>query len=97
MTVSSATRAEMPAQLSLQDRRKILGNVLGALQKRFYSPEKLNGDWQAAVDRHRQMIEESATADSFEQSMSDLLTELKTSHLLFFHSSVTCTPGSAQN
>jgi carboxyl-terminal processing protease len=87
MTVSSATRAEMPAQLSLQDRRKILANVLGALQKRFYSPEKLNGDWQAAVDRHRPMIEESATADSFEQSMSDLLAELKTSHLGFFHSS----------
>ena len=62
MTVSSTTRAEMPAQqLSLQDRRKILANVLGALQKRFYSPEKLNGDWQAAVDRHRPMIEESAT------------------------------------
>jgi carboxyl-terminal processing protease len=94
MTANSATRAEVPAQLSLQDRRKILANVLAALQKRFYSPEKLNGDWQAAVDRHRSLIEEASTADSFEQSISDLLAELQTSHLGFFHSQLDCAIGS---
>ena len=44
-----------------------------ALQKRFYSPEKLNGDWQAAVERHQTLIESAATADAFEKAMSDLL------------------------
>jgi carboxyl-terminal processing protease len=61
--------------------------VLAALEKRFYRPEKLNDDWRAAVERHRPLIEAADTADSFEQSMSDLLAELHTSHLGFFHGS----------
>ena len=74
-------------QLSAKDRHVILDNVLKALQKRFYSPEKLNEDWRTAAERHRQLIEGAATADAFEQAMSDLLTELHTSHLGFFHRS----------
>jgi C-terminal processing protease CtpA/Prc len=77
----------MPVQLEAKDRHTILENVLSALQKRFYSPEKLNGDWQAAVERHKAEIEAAATADAFEQAMSDLLAELHTSHVGFFHSS----------
>jgi carboxyl-terminal processing protease len=61
--------------------------VLAALEKRFYRPEKLNDDWRAAVERHRPLIEAADTADGFEQSMSDLLAELHTSHLGFFHGS----------
>ena len=74
-------------QLSAKDRHVILDNVLRALQKRFYSPEKLNEDWQTAVERHRPLIEGADTADAFEQAVSDLLTELHTSHLGFFHRS----------
>ena len=87
MTLNSAASAELPVQLSPQDRHKILDNVLAVLRKRFYSPEKLTGDWQAAVDSQRPVIEGASTADAFEQSMSDLLAELHTSHLGFFHSS----------
>ena len=76
-----------PPQLSARDRRTILDKVLAALEKRFYRPEKLNGDWRDAVERHRPLIEEADTADGFEQSMSDLLAELHTSHLGFFHGS----------
>jgi C-terminal processing protease CtpA/Prc len=47
----------------------------------------LNDDWRAAVERHRPLIEAADTADGFEQSMSDLLAELHTSHLGFFHGS----------
>jgi C-terminal processing protease CtpA/Prc len=82
----SATLAS-PVQLSARDRRTILDKVLAALEKRFYRPEKLNGDWRAAVERHRPLIEAADTADSFETSMSDLLAELHTSHLGFFHGS----------
>jgi carboxyl-terminal processing protease len=74
-------------ELSAKDRHSILENVLAALQKRFYSPEKLNADWLAAVDRHRPMIESAASPDAFEQAVSDLLAELHTSHLGFFHQS----------
>ncbi|WP_420238358.1 S41 family peptidase [Telmatobacter bradus] len=61
--------------------------MLAALDKRFYKPEKLNGDWRAAVDHHRPLIEAASTPDGFEQAMTDLLAELHTSHLGFFHGS----------
>ena len=86
MTTTTATMPTLPVRLSEKDRHSILENVLTALQNRFYSPEKLNADWQAAVTRHRPVIESAATADAFEQAMSDLLAELKASHLGFFHS-----------
>lgn len=75
----------VPIQLSEKDRYAILENVLAALQKRFYAPEKLNTDWNAAVERHTPIIESAATADVFEQAVSNLLAELHTSHLGFFH------------
>jgi carboxyl-terminal processing protease len=87
MTLTPATSPALPVQLSLRDRHAILENVLAALRKRFYSPEKLTGDWQAAVERHRPLIESAGTADAFEKAMGDLLAELHTSHLGFFHSS----------
>ena len=87
MTVNSAGSAALRVQISTRNRRAILNNVLSALQKRFYSPEKLNADWEAAVERCRPMIENANTTDDFEQSMSDLLAELRTSHVGFFHTS----------
>ena len=87
MTTNSTVQPGLPIQLSAKDRHVILDNVLKALRKRFYSPEKLNEEWQAAVERHRPLIEGAATADSFEQAVSDLLAELRTSHLGFFHRS----------
>ena len=87
MTVNSAASASLRIQISTRERQAILNKVLAALQNRFYSPEKLNEDWQAAVGRFRPMIENANTADDFEQSMSDLLAELRTSHIGFFHSS----------
>jgi carboxyl-terminal processing protease len=87
MTMNSVGRAATRIQISPRDRRAILNNVLAALQKRLCSPEKLNANWEAAVERCRPMIENANTADDFEQSMSDPLAELRTSHVDFFHSS----------
>ena len=75
------------ATLSADQRKKVLDRVLATLQKRFYAPEKLNGDWQAAVARHRPLIEAANTPAYFEKEVSDLLKELQTSHLGFFHRS----------
>ena len=85
MTMSSAAEAVMPVPLEAKERRAVLENVLAALQKRFYSPEKLNGDWLAAIEKHRNCIEAASSTDDFEKAMSDLLAELQTSHLGFFH------------
>ncbi|HVJ07854.1 MAG TPA: S41 family peptidase [Acidisarcina sp.] len=87
MTTNVAAVAQVPIELSVEKKHNILENVLSALQKRFYSPEKLNADWQAAVQRHRATIESAPTADAFEQAVGDLLKELNASHLGFFHQS----------
>lgn len=87
MTASAGVVPESRIQLSRKDRHVILENVLAALKKRFYAPEKLNADWDAAVEQHRPLIEDAASADAFEKAISDLLSTLKTSHLGFFHSS----------
>ena len=87
MTTTAVAVPPLSIELSAKDRHAILENILAALQKRFYSPEKLNGDWQTAVEWHRPMIESAANSDAFEQAISDLLAELHTSHLGFFHSS----------
>jgi len=87
MILNPAANSALPVQLSLRDRHAILENVLAALRKRFYAPEKLSGDWLAAVERHRPLIESTATVDAFEKALGDLLAELHTSHLGFFHSS----------
>ena len=82
------TMDAIPAiELSIQNRRAILDKVLATLRKRFYAPEKLDANWQAAVERHRPVIEGADTADVFEGAMSDLLADLHTSHLGFFHGS----------
>ena len=86
MTVDQSAQA-VPPQLSQHDRRAILNKVLATLDKRFYKPEKLNDDWRAAVDHYRPLIESADTVDHFEQAMTDLLAELHTSHLGFFHGS----------
>ena len=87
MIKTQSALAAAPVHISPRDRQTILNNVLAALQKRFYRPDKLNADWKAAVERHQPLIEAAETADAFEQSMSDLLGELHTSHLGFFHGS----------
>jgi carboxyl-terminal processing protease len=86
MTVNHSAQPAHP-RLSIGDRRAILDKVLATLEKRFYRPEKLDDDWRAAVNRHRPLIEAADTADAFEQSMSDLLAQLHTSHMGFFHGS----------
>ncbi|MFZ0271194.1 MAG: S41 family peptidase [Acidobacteriaceae bacterium] len=86
MTTTAMTAPGISIQLTAKDRHMILENVLAALHKRFYAPEKLNADWLAAVERHRPIIESAETPEAFEQAMSDLLAALNTSHLGFFHS-----------
>jgi len=86
MTASYSAKTAPPL-LSTSNRRAILDKVLVALDKRLYKLEKLNDDWRAAVEHHRPLIEAADTAEGFEQSMSDLLAELHTSHLGFFHGS----------
>jgi carboxyl-terminal processing protease len=65
--------AQLSTSLSADQRKKVLDRVLAALQKRFYAPEKLNGDWHAAVERHRPSIESANSPADFEKEVSGLL------------------------
>ena len=87
MIAATSPLAAAPAELLPKHRRAILDRVLTTLRKRFYRPDKLNADWDAAVEQHRPLIESAENADAFEQTMNDLLKELGTSHLGFFHAS----------
>ena len=62
MTTNAMASPTVPIQLAAKDKRAILENVLAALRKRFYSPEKLNGDWHAAVERHK--VRDRSRSDS---------------------------------
>lgn len=87
MTTTGVAVPTVSIDLTAKDRHAILENVLAALRKRFYAPEKLNAEWQAAIDRHRAIIESAGSADKFEHAVTNLLSELHTSHLGFFHAS----------
>jgi hypothetical protein len=70
----SRRRLSLSLSLSLcGSTKKVLHRVLSTLQKLFYGPEKLNGDWQAAVARHRPLVEGANTPADFEEEVSDIL------------------------
>jgi carboxyl-terminal processing protease len=76
-----------PPNLAAEAKQEILQRVLKALNEKFYQPEKLGADWQKAVSHHRPAIESAQTPADFEEAISRLLGELKTSHVGFFHAS----------
>lgn len=73
--------------LTWKTKHEIFETVLAALAKRFYKPELLGHGWQEAVANHRATIESAPTLEAFEQAITALLQNLKTSHVGFFHQS----------
>ena len=73
--------------LTKEQKEAILDRVLKVLDEKFYQPEKLNQGWKDAIARHRPVIVAASTAASFEEAVTRLLEELKTSHVGFFHGS----------
>ena len=78
--------SNLPA-LTNDMKHEILEKVLAALQTKFYKPELLNARWDKAVAARRQSVESAPTHEAFEEAVSSLLKELKTSHFGFFHGS----------
>ncbi len=71
--------------LTTASKHEILEKVLDALEKKFYKPELLGAQWKDAVANHRLAIESAPTQAGFEEAITGMLKELKTSHLGFFH------------
>jgi C-terminal processing protease CtpA/Prc len=73
--------------LTIEQKKAVLNRVLKVLDEKFYQPEKLGVSWNDAVVRHRPEVIDAPTAAAFEQAVTRLLEELKTSHIGFFHGS----------
>jgi hypothetical protein len=68
--------------LNESQRREVFGKVLDAIDRKFMGPEP---DTKALRERHEAMVVQSATAEDFEQALTDLLKDLGTSHTGIFH------------
>ena len=73
--------------LTSKTKHEVFEGVLSALNKKFYKPELLGNGWHEAVANHRATIEGAPTLEAFEQAVTALLQNLKTSHVGFFHQS----------
>ena len=73
--------------LTSKTKHEVFEGVLSALNKKFYKPELLGNGWHEAVANHRATIEGAPTPEAFEQAVTALLQNLKTSHIGFFHQS----------
>jgi C-terminal processing protease CtpA/Prc len=73
--------------LTSKAKREVFEGVLSALTKKFYKPELLENGWHEAVANYRATIESATTLEEFEQAVTALLQNLKTSHVGFFHQS----------
>src|SRR5580704_7137305 len=73
--------------LTAEQKEAVLNRVLKVLDEKFYQPEKLDNGWKDAIARHRPAIIDASTATAFEEAVTRLLEELKTSHVGFFHGS----------
>ena len=73
--------------LTKEQKEAILDRVAKVLDEKFYQPAKLGEGWKDAIARHRPVILDASTAANFEEAVTRLLEELKTSHVGFFHGS----------
>ena len=85
--MSNSPSPELNNGLTLKAKHEVFEGVLSALTKKFYKPELLENGWHEAVANHRATIEGAPTLEEFEQAVTALLQNLKTSHVGFFHQS----------
>lgn len=71
--------------LSEKQRIKILGKVSEVVTSKFYDPQFHQIDWPAAVEKHRKNIVAAPSDEAFESEITKLLSELKSSHVGFYH------------
>jgi len=74
-------------RLNEHQRSEVLDRLTKTVETKFYDP-KLNGlDIRSRVEASRSEIISKAEAEEFESAVNDVLKELKTSHVGFFHES----------
>jgi C-terminal processing protease CtpA/Prc len=71
--------------LSEKQRIKILDKVSEVVTRKFYDPQFHQIDWLAAVRKCRKNIVGAPSDEAFEGEITKLLSELKSSHVGFYH------------
>jgi carboxyl-terminal processing protease len=71
--------------LTEENRSELLGKISDGVAKSFSDVHLKWIDWPGALDRHREAIVSSASDEAFELAVKNLLEELKSSHVGFYH------------
>lgn len=72
-----------------KQRIKILDKVSEVVTRKFYDPQFHQINWLAAVGKHRDNIIAAPSDEAFEGEITKLLSELKSSHVGFYHVGLT--------
>ncbi|MHB8412584.1 MAG: S41 family peptidase [Candidatus Acidiferrales bacterium] len=74
--------------IGLKERTEVLDKVADLTSKRLFAPSFDKKKWAELVDSRREQVLATETVEEFESAVRDLLAELKTSHVVFFHRSL---------
>src|SRR6185312_14384301 len=74
--------------IGLKERTKVFERVSDLIAKRLFAPSFDAEKWAELVASHRQHILAQETVEQFEDAVRDLLSQLRLSHVTFFHGSL---------
>lgn len=74
--------------LGIKDRTEVFENVRKAVAKKIFAPGFDPKEWARLCETRRERILAADTVEEFEREVRDLLTQLKISHITFFHRSL---------
>ena len=72
-------------ELGAEQRTEVLDRLYTTVVDRFYDPQLRGIDWKTAVKKNREAIVSAESAEAFENAVTRLLGELRTSHVGFYH------------
>ena len=71
--------------LTEKKRLKLLRMIASVVEDNFYDAETLQSEWPRAVKKHTDRIVGAPSDEAFENAVGELLLELKSSHIGFYH------------
>jgi carboxyl-terminal processing protease len=74
--------------IGLKERTQVFEKVVDLTAKRLFAPSFDKKNWAELVNSRRNQILANETVEDFEGAVRELLAELKTSHVVFFHRSL---------
>jgi carboxyl-terminal processing protease len=79
-------------RLDRNDREEILGRVVRLVEEKFFDPNRDLKPWRELVEQRREQLLQRDPPDEFEKDLHALVSELRVSHVGFFHRSARRVP-----